>query len=171
MFKKLVYLVKVIYATIKVQKATGRIDTYIDNLKAEEEMIIDGNKIKITTDNISVLASGFRYGLCSYSNLTGEMIFSIVKETKVAKLGIEDFVIQHEIGHLTNEIFNNPLFWLSTPVRTLSNECAADLYAAEQIGFDKAIEALKILSKDPTVNTFELNSRINYLEMKKDESK
>lgn len=171
MFKKLVYLVKVIYATIKVQKATGRIDTYIDNLKAEEEMIIDGNKIKITTDNISVLASGFRYGLCSYSNLTGEMIFSIVKETKVSKLGIEDFVIQHEIGHLTNEIFNNPLFWLSTPVRTLSNECAADLYAAEQIGFDKAIEALKILSKDPTVNTFELNSRINYLEMKKDESK
>lgn len=171
MFKKLVYLVKVIYATIKVQKATGRIDTYIDNLKAEEEMIIDGNKIKITTDNISVLASGFRYGLCSYSNLTGEMIFSIVKETKVAKLGIEDFVIQHEIGHLTNEIFNNPWFWLSTPVRTLSNECAADLYAAEQIGFDKAIEALKILSKDPTVNTFELNSRINYLEMKKDESK
>lgn len=171
MFKKLVYLVKVIYATIKVQKATGRIDTYIDNLKAEEEMIIDGNKIKITTDNISVLASGFRYGLCSYSNLTGEMIFSIVKETKVAKLGIEDFVIQHEIGHLTNEIFNNPLFWLNAPIRTLSNECAADLYAAEQIGFDKAIEALKILSKDPTVNTFELNSRINYLEMKKDESK
>lgn len=171
MFKKLVYLVKVIYATIKVQKATGRIDTYIDNLKAEEEMIIDGNKIKITTDNISVLASGFRYGLCSYSNLTGEMIFSIVKETKVAKLGIEDFVIQHEIGHLTNEIFNNPWFWLSTPVRTLSNECAADLYAAEQIGFDKAIEALKILSKDTTVNTFEINSRINYLEMKKDESK
>lgn len=171
MFKKLVYLVKVIYATIKVQKATGRIDTYIDNLKAEEEMIINGNKIKITTDNISVLASGFRYGLCSYSNLTGEMIFSIVKETKVAKLGIEDFVIQHEIGHLTNEIFNNPLFWLNAPIRTLSNECAADLYAAEQIGFDKAIEALKILSKDPTVNTFELNSRINYLEMKKDESK
>lgn len=171
MFKKLVYLVKVIYATIKVQKATGRIDTYIDNLKAEEEMIIDGNKIKITTDNISVLASGFRYGLCSYSNLTGEMIFSIVKETKVSKLGIEDFVIQHEIGHLTNEIFNNPLFWLNAPIRTLSNECAADLYAAEQIGFDKAIEALKILSKDPTVNTFELNSRINYLEMKKDESK
>ena len=171
MFKKLVYLVKVIYATIKVQKATGRIDTYIDNLKAEEEMIINGNKIKITTDNISVLASGFRYGLCSYSNLTGEMIFSIVKETKVSKLGIEDFVIQHEIGHLTNEIFNNPWFWLSAPVRTLSNECAADLYAAEQIGFDKAIEALKILSKDPTVNTFELNSRINYLEMKKDESK
>lgn len=171
MFKKLVYLVKVIYATIKVQKATGRIDTYIDNLKAEEEMIIDGNKIKITTDNISVLASGFRYGLCSYSNLTGEMIFSIVKETKVVKLGIEDFVIQHEIGHLTNEIFNNPLFWLNAPIRTLSNECAADLYAAEQIGFDKAIEALKILSKDPTVNTFELNSRINYLEMKKDESK
>lgn len=171
MFKKLVYLVKVIYATIKVQKATGRIDTYIDNLKAEEEMIIDGNKIKITTDNISVLASGFRYGLCSYSNLTGEMIFSIVKETKVAKLGIEDFVIQHEIGHLTNEIFNNPLFWLNAPIRTLSNECAADLYAAEQIGFDKAIEALKILSKDPTVNTFEINSRINYLEMKKDESK
>jgi hypothetical protein len=171
MFKKLVYLVKVIYATIKVQKATGRIDTYIDNLKAEEEMIIDGNKIKITTDNISVLASGFRYGLCSYSNLTGEMIFSIVKETKVSKLGIEDFVIQHEIGHLTNEIFNNPLFWLNAPIRTLSNECAADLYAAEQIGFDKAIEALKILSKDPTVNTFEINSRINYLEMKKDESK
>lgn len=171
MFKKLVYLVKVIYATIKVQKATGRIDTYIDNLKAEEEMIINGNKIKITTDNISVLASGFRYGLCSYSNLTGEMIFSIVKETKVAKLGIEDFVIQHEIGHLTNEIFNNPLFWLNAPIRTLSNECAADLYAAEQIGFDKAIEALKILSKDPTVNTFEINSRINYLEMKKDESK
>lgn len=171
MFKKLVYLVKVIYATIKVQKATGRIDTYIDNLKAEEEMIIDGNKIKITTDNISVLASGFRYGLCSYSNLTGEMIFSIVKETKVVKLGIEDFVIQHEIGHLTNEIFNNPLFWLNAPIRTLSNECAADLYAAEQIGFDKAIEALKILSKDPTVNTFEINSRINYLEMKKDESK
>lgn len=171
MFKKLVYLVKVIYATIKVQKATGRIDTYIDNLKAEEEMIINGNKIKITTDNISVLASGFRYGLCSYSNLTGEMIFSIVKETKVSKLGIEDFVIQHEIGHLTNEIFNNPLFWLNAPIRTLSNECAADLYAAEQIGFDKAIEALKILSKDPTVNTFELNSRINYLEMKKDESK
>lgn len=167
MFKKLVYLVKVIYATIKVQKATGRIDTYIDNLKAEEEMIINGNKIKITTDNISVLASGFRYGLCSYSNLTGEMIFSIVKETKVAKLGIEDFVIQHEIGHLTNEIFNNPLFWLNAPIRTLSNECAADLYAAEQIGFDKAIEALKILSKDPTVNTFEINSRINYLEMKK----
>lgn len=171
MFKKLVYLVKVIYATIKVQKATGRIDTYIDNLKAEEEMIIDGNKIKITTDNISVLASGFRYGLCSYSNLTGEMIFSIVKETKVSKLGIEDFVIQHEIGHLTNEIFNNPLFWLNAPIRTLSNECAADLYAAEQIGFDKAIEALKILSKDPTVNTFEINSRINYLEMKKNESK
>lgn len=171
MFKKLVYLVKVIYATIKVQKATGRIDTYIDNLKAEEEMIINGNKIKITTDNISVLASGFRYGLCSYSNLTGEMIFSIVKETKVSKLGIEDFVIQHEIGHLTNEIFNNPLFWLNAPIRTLSNECAADLYAAEQIGFDKAIEALKILSKDPTVNTFEINSRINYLEMKKDESK
>jgi hypothetical protein len=171
MFKKLVYLVKVLYATGKIQKATGRIDSYIDNLKAEEEIMIDGNKIKVTTDDTTVWASGFRYGLCSYSNLSGEMIFSIVKETKVAKLGIEDFVIQHEIGHLTNEIFNNPLFWLSTPVRTLSNECAADLYAAEQIGFDKAIEALKILSKDPTVNTFELNSRINYLEMKKDESK
>ena len=52
MFKKLVYLIKVLYATGKIQKATGRIDTYIDNLKAEEEIIMNGNKI------LTVEASG-----------------------------------------------------------------------------------------------------------------
>lgn len=163
MFEKIKYVVNYVKAVKDVTKSGKDLNSYINDLKVESTINVQGYEIKVVTDDTSVFASGFRYGLC---NVMPDGDITIVKETKAANLGIEDFLIHHEIGHLVNEVFNNP-FSLMMNIRYLVDEQNADLYAARQIGFDKALEALSILAKDKSIDTNEIKLRIDFIERAK----
>lgn len=163
MFEKIKYVVSYVKAVKKVQESGLDLNSYINNLTSEKELEVQGHEIKVVTDDTSVFASGFRYGLC---NVMPDGGITIVKETKAAKLGIEDFLIHHEIGHLVNEVFNNPFSFMMN-IRSLVDEQNADLYSARQIGFDKALEALSILAKDKSIDTNEIKLRIEFIERAK----
>ena len=163
MFEKIKYVVNYVKAVKDVNKSGLDLNTYINDLKPEYTINVQGHEIKVVTDDTSVLASGFRYGLCNVMPNGG---ITIIKETKAVKLGIEDFLIHHEIGHLVNEVFNNPFSFMMN-IRSLNDEQNADLYSAHQIGFDKALEALSILAKDKSIDTNEIKMRIEFIERAK----
>lgn len=170
MFKKLMKKMEVAKASLGILKSALRIrrthsdfNEYVFDLTNVDTLSVAGNTINVKLDDDGVKVTGFRYAIAHSAIHNDNMEYAIILENESKELGITDFLVNHEVGHFVNEVFiNNVLF---DGVRRIENEFAADLYAAQQIGFDNAINALTILSNQKNIDTLEIKSRINYLVM------
>lgn len=170
MFKKLMKKVEVIKVSLsilscalKIRRTHADFNDYVLDLNNVDVLNVAGNTINVKLDDNAVKVTGFRYAIAHSVSHNDSMIYNIVLENESKELGITNFLVNHEIGHFVNEVFINNLLFDGT--RKIENEFAADLYAAQQIGFDDAIEALYILYQQKNIDTLEINSRINYLVM------
>lgn len=153
--------VGIVMAAIRIRKTSKDFGEYVLNLKNIDTLNIQGNEVNIKADNDAVKVTGFKFAIAHAIPVNGALVYNIVLEENIDNLGINDFLVNHEIGHFVNEVFNKGTMLNSK--RTLENECDADLYAAQQIGFDRAINALQILSQSENIDNIEIMNRINYL--------
>lgn len=154
----------ILCSALRIRRQAKDFNEYVINLDNIKTLDIMGNTINIKIDNDAVKVTGFRFAIAHTPAVSGAAIYNVVLEDTSNELGITDFLVQHEVGHFVNEIFTTNVAILNN-TRRIENEFAADLYAAQQIGFDKAIEALYILSQQKNIDTVEINSRIQYLVM------
>mgnify|MGYP007099473315 FL=1 len=154
----------ILCSALRIRRQAKDFNEYVINLNNIKTIDIMGNTINIKIDNDAVKVTGFRFAIAHTPAVCGAAIYNVVLEDSTNELGITDFLVQHEVGHFVNEIFTTNVTVLNN-TRRIENEFAADLYAAQQIGFDEAIEALYIISQQKNIDTLEINSRIQYLVM------
>lgn len=170
MFKKLMKKMEsvkislgILSSALRIRRTHSDFNDYVLDLTNVDTLSVAGNTINIKLDDDAVKVTGFRFAIAHSAVYNDNTLYSIVLENESKELGITDFLVNHEIGHFVNEVFiNNVLF---NGVRRIENEFAADLYAAHQIGFDEAINALTILSNQKMIDAQEIKTRINYLVM------
>ena len=153
----------VVISGLKIRKTHSNFNDYVFDLTNVDTISVAGNTINVKLDDDAVKVTGFRYAIAHSAIYNDSTAYSIVLENKSKELGITNFLVNHEIGHFVNEVFVTDV--LFDGVRRIENEFAADLYAAHQIGFDEAINALVILSNQKMIDNQEIKTRIKYLIM------
>ena len=126
-----------------------------------DKQIINGYPIFIMEDDDAVLSTGFNYGMVTIIGLTAftrKIVIAIEKDT--FKLGIDKYVLLHEMGHIYNEIINNG----KISERNLQDEINADLYAMNILGKEETIRSMKILASQKYIDNEEIYERIKAIE-------
>lgn len=154
----------ILCSALRIRRQAKDFNEYVINLNNIKTIDIMGNTINVKIDNDAVKVTGFRFAIAHTPAVCGAAVYNVVLEDSTNDLGITDFLVQHEVGHFVNEVFTTNVALLNN-TRRIENEFAADLYAAQQIGFDEAIEALYIISQQKNIDSLEIKSRINYLVM------
>ena len=164
MLKMIIAIFKMFRAGYRVGKAGG-LDIYLNkkltNGEYLEKLYAGSHPVFIIIDDDAVYSTGFRYGIVSIVGLTSftkKIVIAIEKRT--IELGIDKFVVFHEMGHIYNEIVNSG----RVSERTLDDEVNADLYAMNILGKEETIRSLKILTQQKYIDIEEINERIKRLE-------
>lgn len=164
MFKCLKHIWKLFKASYNVNKIGG-LDIYLNrkivNGEYMDKQTINGHPIFIMEDDDAVLSTGFNYGMVTIIGLTAftrKIVIVIEKDT--IKLGIDKYVLLHEMGHIYNEIINNG----KISKRNLQDEINADLYAMNILGKEETIRSMKILASQKYIDTEEIYERIKAIE-------
>jgi len=164
MFETIKTIFKIFRAGYRIG-AKGGLDLYLNkkltNGEYIEKQIINGHPIFILEDDDAVLSTGFRYGMATIIGLTSfTKKIVITLEKRSIKLGIDKYVILHEMGHIHNEILTNNCI----NIRNLQDEINADLYAMNILGKEETIRSMKILASQKMVDSDEIYERIKALE-------
>lgn len=170
MFETLKVSYKVLKGSFKMAKQGGVQDYTSNQVKAgkyNEKIDFNGYNVYTMNNDDIVLGCGFRFGACVV--IPGFDIFEqgqcvIVYEKKALELGVDEFIKYHEMGHIVNEILTGKF----SIERSLVNEFEADLYAANQIGFSKAIESLRIMANQKACDADEIELRIGFLKLQQE---
>lgn len=150
-------------SALRIRRTHSDFNNYVRDLTNVDTLSVAGNTVNIKMDDDAVKVTGFRYAIAHSAVYNENTVYSIVLENESKELGITNFLVNHEIGHFVNEVFVTNVLFNGT--RRIENEFAADLYAAQQIGFDESINALAILSNQKMIDSQEIKARIHYLDM------
>lgn len=164
MFKYLKSLFKLFIASYRVSKQGG-LDIYLNkkltNGEYTEKLMINSHPVFIIEDDDAVISTGFRYGMVTIIGLTSftKKIVIVVEKLSI-ELGIDKYVVYHEMGHIYNEILAHN----EINKRNLQDEINADMYAMNILGKEETIRSMKILAEQIMIDSEEIYERIKALE-------
>jgi Zn-dependent peptidase ImmA (M78 family) len=124
---------------------------------------INNIKIRIFDEPLVLKASGFVFAACIIVNDKTLDVY-IDENYKKCSTNAKEFILYHEVGHLVNKNLNSsPMKRSFLGLFTVDKaELEADKYAADNIGIDNVIAALKELYT--MINTGEIKRRIAVME-------
>jgi hypothetical protein len=164
MFATIKMIFKMFMAGYRVSKLGG-LDIYLNkkltNGEYVEKLNVESVPVFILTDDDAVLSTGFRFGIVTTVGLTSFTKKIVIAVEKLAyDIGIDKYIIYHEMGHIYNEILTKK----GICERTLDDEVNADLYAVKMMGLEETIKSMKILASQKNVDATEIYERIYQIE-------
>ena len=142
--------VKSLYEIIK----EGGFPTYLQKQIRLDNINEDG--VILLFDDTVIAATMTIGGCATMLNIQGRKVPLVIIEERFKGTDIEKAIYLHEIGHVKNDLPNK-----KDCKRVYSDELAADMYAAKEMGAEKFINALKVIREETFgYCTTELDMRI-----------
>ena len=148
MIDKIIKLFKIIRAHFRIN-ILGGLNLYLNhritNCEFIYKQVLHGFPVYVLYDDDVLMATNYKHSsiyVIGFTYFTRKIIIVLSEEIK--KLGIESFMIQHEIGHVLNEVLSGSEI---SEKETLENNIIADDFALDINGVESTCRALNIIHR------------------------
>lgn len=159
---------------IKSEMGLAKIFYKEDEFEPIKTLAVEGKEIPVVKHSDYLHCQGMALAATAvFEGFENPILIVVDNYFDMLPLTAQDFFIQHEIGHIVNGDMNQSKEvldkWTEDRKKCIIPECEfyADYYAANQLGFDVAINAMEFMIKNTDMYSgtkSEFRRRIKYLE-------